>query len=256
MKVFVMPAAYAGGDFLELEGEAFHYLCRVRRLREGDSLPAVDGGGNEYHLTVEKAGRKSCRLRVQKKGSSRQAREEPCLVLYQCLPKGSKFDIIVRQAVELGVSRVVPVRSRYAVPKIADEDGRLRRWQRIAREAVQQSGAAGMPEISAPLRFEDIPRDFGPRRDAKKLGIFFHQSPLEISSLHEYLCSDPREVALVIGPEGGLADEEIALLREAGFVPAYLGHRVLRSETAPVFAAAAVRIILLERQRWNPAHGN
>jgi 16S rRNA (uracil1498-N3)-methyltransferase len=256
MKVFVMPPAYTGGDFLELEGEAFHYLCRVRRLREGESFPAVDGGGNEYHLTLEKAGRKSCRLRVQKKGSSRQAREEASLVLYQCLPKGAKFDTIVRQAVELGVSRVVPVRSRYAVPKITDEDGRLRRWQRIAREAVQQSGAAGMPEISAPLRFADIPGDFGPCGNAKKLGIFFHQNPLAISSLHGYLSSNPVELALVIGPEGGLADEELALLREAGFVPAYLGHRVLRTETAPVFAAAAVRIILLERERWNPVHGN
>jgi 16S rRNA (uracil1498-N3)-methyltransferase len=256
MKVFVMPASYTGGDFLELEGDAFHYLRRVRRLREGESLPAVDSGGNEYHLTLHEAGRRSCRLRVQKKGPSLQARGEASLVLYQCLPKGSKFDTIVRQAAELGVSRVVPVRSRYAVPKIADEDGRLRRWRRIAREAVQQSGAAGIPEISAPLCVADIPENFGLRGNAKKLGIFFHQNPLEISSLHGYLSSDPEEIALVIGPEGGLADEELALLREAGFVPAYLGHRVLRTETAPVFAAAAVRIILLERQRWNPVHGN
>jgi 16S rRNA (uracil1498-N3)-methyltransferase len=256
MKVFVMPPAYTGGDFLELEGESFHYLCRVRRLREGDSLPAVDGGGNEYHLTLQTAGRKSCRLRVQKKGSSRREGEEARLVLYQCLPKGSKFDMIVRQAVELGVSRIVPVRSRYALAKIADQGGRLSRWKRIAREAVQQCGAAGMPEISPPLSFADIPRDFGPRGNAKKLGIFFHQNPLAISSLHEYLSSDPAEVALVIGPEGGLADEELSLLGETGFVPAYLGHRVLRSETAPVFAAAAVRIILLEKKRWNPAHGN
>jgi 16S rRNA (uracil1498-N3)-methyltransferase len=113
-----------------------------------------------------------------------------------------------------------------------------------------------MPEISAPLCFPDIPQDFGPREEVKKLGIFFHQNPLEISSLHGYLSSEPEEIALVIGPEGGLANEELALLREAGFVPAYLGHRVLRTETAPVFAAAAVRIILLEREGWVPAHGN
>ncbi|MDR3200233.1 MAG: 16S rRNA (uracil(1498)-N(3))-methyltransferase [Spirochaetales bacterium] len=257
MKVFVLPSGFAGGDFLELAGDDYHYLCRVRRLKAGDSLPAVDREGGEYHLTLEAAGPKSCRLRVQKKGSSGSAAGEESLTLYQCLPKGTKFDMIVRQAVETGVARIVPVRSRYSVPKLADEKGRLERWRRIAREAVQQSGARAVPEIAAPVSFADIPEDFavprGGLRERKKLGIFFHQNPLEISSLHGYLSSGPEEVALVIGPEGGLADEEVQLLMKEGFVPAYLGHRVLRAETAPVFAAAAVRVILLEKERWNLA---
>jgi 16S rRNA (uracil1498-N3)-methyltransferase len=258
MKVFVLPSGFTGGDFLELEGEDFHYLCRVRRLKAGDSFPAVDSEGNHYHLTIEAADRRGCSLRVQKKGSDHQA--EAAITLYQCLPKGSKFDTIVRQAVELGIAKVVPVRSRYSVPKIADEAGRLLRWQKIARQAVQQSGACGLPEIPGILPLSDIPADFGKpqegkRLEGKKLGIFFHQNPLAISSLHGYLSSIPDEIALVIGPEGGLSDEETGFLMQSGFVPAYLGHRVLRTETAPVFAAAAVRIILLERERWNLAYG-
>jgi 16S rRNA (uracil1498-N3)-methyltransferase len=101
----------------------------------------------------------------------------------------------------------------------------------------------------------EIPDDFGKPLEGKKLGIFFHQNPLAISSLHGYLSSIPDEIALVIGPEGGFSDEETGFLMQSGFVPAYLGHRVLRTETAPVFAAAAVRIILLERERWNLAYG-
>ncbi|MDR1932139.1 MAG: 16S rRNA (uracil(1498)-N(3))-methyltransferase [Spirochaetales bacterium] len=257
MKVFVLPAGFEGGDFLDLAGDDYHYLCRVRRLKTGGSFPAVDARGREYHLTLESAGRKSCRLRVQKKGSSLPAAGEESLVLYQCLPKGAKFDMIVRQAVELGAARIVPVRSRFSVPRLTDAEGRLERWRRIAREAVQQSGAYALPEISAPVSFDGIPEDFGESREGeKKLGIFFHQNPLAISSLHGYLSSGPREIALVVGPEGGLADEEVQLLLKAGFVPAYLGHRVLRTETAPVFAAAAVRIILLEKERWNLANGN
>ena len=259
MKIFVLPPEYAGGDFLEIKGDDFHYLCHVRRLKKGNSIPARDAEGNEYHVTLEEAGRKSCLMRVQKKGpdASRagQAEGEASLSLYQCLLKGTKFDTIVRQAVELGVLRLVPVQSRYTAAKTGGEKNRYQRWQRIAREAVQQSGASRVPEISSPLGIAEIPRDFGVCGD-ERLGIFFHQNPLEINSLHGYLSSCPKEIALVIGPEGGLADDELALLREAGFVPAYLGHRVLRSETAPVFAAAAVRIILLERERWNLAHGN
>jgi 16S rRNA (uracil1498-N3)-methyltransferase len=249
MKVFVLPAAFEGNDFLDLEGEDFHYLCRVRRLREGDSLPAQDRLGNEYHISLEELGRHGCRVRVQKKGSSRQAEHEAELTLYQCLPKGTKFDTIVRQAVELGVARIVPVESRYSVPKIQDPAGRLDRWRRIAREAVQQSGASGLPDIAPPVSLADIPGD-RQKWAPEGLGFFFHQSPLETTSLHGYLSLEPEKIALVIGPEGGLAGAETELLREAGFVPAYLGHRVLRTETAPVFAAAAVRIILLERGRW------
>jgi len=256
MKVFILPPEYAGGDKLELKGEDFHCLCRVRRFKEGDSFPARDAAGNEYHLSMEKTGRKSCRLHVQKKGPSVQAGEEVSLCLYQCLPKDTKFDTIVLQAVEMGVTCVVPVRSRYAVTMIADEKDRLAHWRRIAREAVQQYGASCMPEIRSPVDLAEIPRDFGPCNNGKRLGIVFHQYPLEIRSLHGYLSCCPKEVALVTGPEGGFADEELALLREAGFVPAWLGHRVLRCETAPVFAVAAVRIILLEREKWNPAHEN
>ena len=147
----------------------------------------------------------------------------------------------------------------------------MERWLKVAREAAQQCGADSLPEISAPLAIEDVPGDFG--GGEKKLGIFFHQDPLVLqtpqpagremdvkpikaSSLHEYLGACPNEVSMVIGPEGGLAGEEVLFLREAGFVPAYLGHRVLRAETAPVFAAAAVRIILLEKEKWKLIYEN
>lgn len=250
MRRFVLPESYAGGDFVELEDEDFHYLCRVRRLREGDSLPAVDRRGLSCHLTLEKVGRRSCRVRVQKKGNFPV--EGPAITLYQCLPKGSKFDTIVRQAAELGVGRVVPVESRHSVPGLKDAAGRIDRWRRIAREGFQQSGAARLPEISDPIPFRNIPADRG-SMDEESLGIFFHQEPLETTSLHEYLSLRRKDIALVVGPEGGLAEEETVFLRSADFVPAYLGPTVLRTETAPVFAVAAVRIILLEKEKWKLA---
>ncbi|MDR2589356.1 MAG: 16S rRNA (uracil(1498)-N(3))-methyltransferase [Spirochaetales bacterium] len=277
MRVFVLPPSFHGEDFCELGEKDSHYLCRVRRLKAGDSLPAQDGAGNEYHATIEKADPACCLLRVQKKGASPARGEETELALYQCLPKGAKFDLIVRQAVELGVSRIVPVRSRYSVQpfspgryaarKSAGEfsarnaqeeagkpEGRRGRWSRIAREAVQQSGARTLPEIAAPLSFAEIPGDV--QNWGADAAFFFHQQPLETRTLHEYLFSCPQKLALVIGPEGGLADEETRLLRQAAFEPVYLGHRVLRTETAPVFAVAAIRIILLEKEWWKLSDGN
>jgi 16S rRNA (uracil1498-N3)-methyltransferase len=191
--------------------------------------------------------RNSCILRVQKKG--RTGSGLPAITLYQCLPKGRKLDTIVRQATELGVARIVPVESRYSIPKPGDRDSRLGRLTRVAREAAQQSGAPRIPEISQVIRLRDIPGNWE-REGENPLGLFFHQAPLETTSLHEYLSIRRDSIAMVVGPEGGLADEEIKFLRSEGFVPVYLGPTVLRTETAPVFAAAAVHMIILENKTW------
>ena len=247
MRVFVLPPSYAGEDRLVLEGKDFHYLCRVLRLREGDSLPGNDAAGASYHLTIEEIQKDRCALRVQRKGGPET--DEPEITLFQCLPKGRKLDTVIRQAVETGVSRVVPVESRYSIPKTADRENRLDRWTRIAREAAQQSGAPAVPQVSPVVEFRNIPEVWG-RSGEKSLGLFFHQAPLETTSLHEYLSIRRDAIAMVIGPEGGLADEEVAFLKAAGFFPVYLGSRVLRTETAPVFALGAVRIIMLETKTW------
>lgn len=247
MRVFVLPDSYGGEEFVSLEGDDFHYLCRVRRLREGDSFAASDKEGNQYHLTLEEVGRKVCRLRVQRKG--KRTHDLPRMTLFQCLPKGRKLDTIVRQATELGVTRIVPVESRFSVPKLEGGENRADRWIRVAKEAAQQSGAVRVPEVLAPIRFRDIPRVWGSVGETR-LGIFFHQTPLETTSLHEYLSIRREEIGMVVGPEGGLSDEEVFLLKKEGFVPAYLGPTVLRTETAPVFAVAALQIILLENKTW------
>jgi 16S rRNA (uracil1498-N3)-methyltransferase len=184
---------------------------------------------------------------VQKKGPP--VSDRPTITLFQCLPKGRKLDTIVRQAVELGVSRIVPVESRHSLAKADDAGSRLDRLTRVAREAAQQSGALRVPEVSRALRFRDIPGSWV-REGKDPLGIFFHQAPLETTSLHEYLSIRRDSIAMVIGPEGGLAEEELVFLRSEGFVPAYLGPTVLRTETAPVFAVAAVQMIILENKTW------
>ena len=249
MRVFFLPVSYAGEDFITLTDGDFHYICRVLRLGEGDSLTASDRSGWSYHVTLHRVERTSCILRVQKKGLPDFGL--PAVTLYQCLPKGRKLDTIVRQATELGVSRIVPVESRYSVPKADDRDSRMDRLARIAREAAQQSGVTRVPEVSRVIRFPDVPGHWV-KEGENPLGLFFHQAPLETTSLHEYLSIRRDSIAMVVGPEGGLADEEIEFLRSEGFFPAYLGPTVLRTETAPVYAVAAVHMIILEKKTWKP----
>jgi len=247
MRLFILPPSFQGEEVVRLEGKEYHYLIRVLRKQVGDSFNASDGEGTLYYATVEEITSSSCTLRVQRRGPLE--RPFPEITLFQCIPKGKKLDLIVRQAVELGVSRVVPVVSKYSVPRWDSPEEKIQRLQRIAKEASQQCGSLEVPEILGPIPLQAVGELFQPK-EPERLGLFFHQAPLARTTLHQYLSIYRKALALVIGPEGGLSEEEVSSLQWGGFFPAYLGPSVLRTETAPVFAVAAVQILLLERLAW------
>ncbi len=265
MKRFLLSTDYRGGETAVIAGRDFHYLCRVRRMRPGDSCDAADRTGNLYRLTVEILAADSCTVRLEPGAAADPGTVETGaadgaeITLFQCLPKGTKLDLIIRQATEAGVRRIVPLLSEHAVPRVdtaAAATRKLDRWRRIAREAVQQSGATLLPDVSAPIPFADLESRFTPGHDA--VGLFCHQlrldgvrnRPLEQRTLHEYLSADSQRIAIVIGPEGGLSNSEIEQLLQSGFEPVYLGPQVLRTETAALYAIAAVQIVLLEKKTW------
>ena len=162
------------------------------------------------------------------------------------------MDLIVRQAVEAGVRSIVPVSSARSIPEPSEP--KLARWRRIAREALQQSGSAHLPDIGEPVTLRKaagIDRRGG-------LGLVFHQERVAAGSLHGALFQDAgaaeRGAFILIGPEGGLAEDEVDILLEAGFRPVHLGGTVLRVETAAVYAIAAVMTILRERDTWTASN--
>jgi 16S rRNA (uracil1498-N3)-methyltransferase len=172
----------------------------------------------------------------------------PKLVLMQCLPKSRKMDLIIRQAVEAGVERVVPLVSDHAVARTDEGSARLERWRRIAREAREQSGAARPAVIEPPARLDET---VGRTRGGT--AIFFHEDPAGGSPLHGILAGAEGSLVVLIGPEGGLSPREVALLEASGFHRAWLGDGVLRTETATLYAVAAVRTIVRERETWRPS---
>ncbi len=259
MRSYLLPPGYRGEDCVEISGPDHRYLTRVLRVRVGDRFEATDGRGKRYALQVREVGTRRLVAGVEERRESGQgpqagpAEAQPAHVfdLLQCLPKGHRMDLIVRQATESGVRRIVPLLSRYTVPRLEDPQEALRkvrRWERIAREALRQSGRLCLPQILPPVRLETFLDG-----EIRGTGIFLHQEPLGGGSLHGLLAGAQREVLLLVGPEGGLSGEEAQKLLARGFHPAHIGGTVLRTETAALFALAAARIIVEERDCWKLA---
>jgi 16S rRNA (uracil1498-N3)-methyltransferase len=236
---------------VELRGRDFHYLVRVLRLAPGERFPARDAGGALRACRVAAVGADFVRLELDPPEPEEAG--GPAVALIQALPKGRKMDQIVRQVTEAGVAEIVPVFSRFSLSRL-DEPGdrgrRVERWRRIAREATQQSGGSRVPLVAEP-----VPLDKALERQAEEgeLRLVFHQERLGAGSLHAALASGPRRVTLLVGPEGGLAGEEVARALASGFLPITIGRRVWRTETAALFAAAVVQCLLEEREAWKPA---
>lgn len=248
MRQFILPDEFAGEETLSLTDENYHYLCRVLRKQEGDAFPGLDRKGNRWKILIGKIEENSCLLKISPDKSSRKQQTE--ITLVQCLPKGKKMDLVIRQAVESGVTRIIPVESDHAVPRFENDKDRGKkreRWEKIALEAMQQSGSEIVPEITSPVKMEKI---FGYAGE-NCLGLFCHQERIDHNSLHQYLNVTPEEVFLVIGPEGGLSDRELEILTGNDFKPVYLGDNILRTETAALFATAAVKVLLLENEKWS-----
>lgn len=210
------------------DAEETHHLARVLRLRPGDLARTVDGRGQELTVRLTRVGPSSAEGAIVSRAVRRS--ESPLdLTLVQGLPKGGKMEIIVRMATELGVCRVVPVTTDRVVVRAEPSrfTERLRRWQRIAKEAAKQSGRAVIPEV-LPLRTLDTWL-----HEPRPVGLLLCLWESEGTGLAALLpAAPPARATLIVGPEGGLTEHEVQNLRAAGALVAGLGPRILRTETA------------------------
>ncbi|MDR2951622.1 MAG: 16S rRNA (uracil(1498)-N(3))-methyltransferase [Treponema sp.] len=251
MKQFILNREPECG-LIRLKGDDYHYLVRVRRLAVGEFFPAVLPNGVETLIQVLSTDhgvltgrRASSAERVP------QAVNLSPIILFQALPKGEKMSLIARQAAEGGITEVVPFVSEFSVSKIKEGEGRkFSRWERVIKEARQQSGSAIATVIRPPVDLDGLFDYWEEFKRKGALGLFFHHQPLENSSLHGYLDNNPQLVVLAVGPEGGFSDNEVSRFRDNGFNPLTIGDTILRTETAALYCAAAVRVLLLEKNSW------
>ena len=235
MHRFYADESGAQNGLVRLGEEDAHHASRVLRMKPGDAAEVFMHGRrfSAEIATMEGA----VTLRVLDELPSTEARLR--VTLYQGLPKAEKMELIVQKAVELGAAAVVPVSMSRCVVQLNQKDGakKQERWQRIAREACKQSGRCLQMPVEAPISFKELLRRLPghsaaivPWEDARGYSL---------PRLREEL-PDLRELAVVIGPEGGMSEDEVSQMHSAGCRPVTLGPRILRTETAGLAALSAL----------------
>jgi 16S rRNA (uracil1498-N3)-methyltransferase len=225
------------GRRVKLEGNAASHITRVLRLRVGAALVLFDGSGGEYEGSIDQAHGGEVIVAVGARADAE--RESPLPVtLAQGVSRGERMDLVVQKATELGVSRLVPVLTERSVVRLDEErsDRKSSHWRAIAIAACEQCGRNRLPQVTLPARLREFLR--GSAADGTKL-LLSPQATRRIEDVPR-----PQSGATVlIGPEGGLTDEEQQSAGATGFVAVRLGPRVLRTETAAIAA-----LTLLQRE--------
>ena len=235
-----MPPGLLAGREVNLPPQLARRLATVLRLKRGDRLLLADGAGRDYEVELTAVSPRSAAAVVV---AERPSPPEPSLelVLYQSTIRPQRFELVLEKGTELGVSRFVPMlsgRARVRTRGPAGEGGsqRLQRWLRIVTEAAEQSGRGRVPAVDPPVPFEEAVSS----APGLLLLPWEGERAQGLRSCLRSLGDKPEAVSLFIGPEGGFAEDEVRLARDAGCVPVSLGPRILRSETAGIVAAALV----------------
>ena len=239
---FYAPPDENRDSIIALSGDETHHLTHVLRMTPGDQAFVFDGCGREYRCNFSGVNNNRAQLEVVEMLSD--VVESPVeITLAQALPKGEKFDLIIQKATELGVSRIVPLVTRYADVKLDDQQTarRSERWRRISLEAVKQCGRRKLVEITATRTLREFLGAVGLASPARlTLLPFSERGGAAITDALAEM-SNPHAVVAMVGPEGGWSDDELALLNEAGSKVVSLGPRVLRTETAAIVAITLIQ---------------
>lgn len=223
---FYIPQSLTVGEVLWVEEETRHHMAQVLRLKVGDRLTVFNGDGFDYHGVVQHLDRKTLAIVLER--VEPVLRESPLtLTLYACLLKQETMDRVVQKAVELGVKRIVPVKSE-RVEWRGDEAKKHQHWQGIIRASAMQCGRAVLPELTAIQTVEMVAMA---AHDVRWIFSPHHEVAPQQSALQHV-----QTAAVWVGCEGGFAPQEVDLALKNGWQARSLGARILRADTAAVVA--------------------
>ena len=224
-----------------ISGDDAHHIVKVMRMQQGNRVIAVSGR-TAFECVIENLGDRT--VTVRKDGDALPDNEMPVPVTIAAgLPKGDKLDLIVQKGTELGMHSLIPFSAERSIVRWdgGKSGKKIARLQKIAKEAAEQSHRSAIPEISG---LQDLDGLIGLSDEYDLLLMADEESAKDrsgrpIAGLLENVYHGQKVLA-VFGPEGGISREEAERLRQAGFIPVSLGPRILRAETAPLYALAAI----------------
>ncbi|NJN01436.1 MAG: 16S rRNA (uracil(1498)-N(3))-methyltransferase [Leptolyngbyaceae cyanobacterium SL_1_1] len=226
-RLIVTPSQFHSGS-IQLTAEQQHYLRRVLRLQAGDRFLALDGQGQQWVATLTET---AAVARVMEMPVTLPLTAD--IILAAALPKGSGFDEVVRQATELGATKIWPIVSDRTLLRPSPQ--KLTRWQRITAEATEQSERPTVPDVCEPRSFDQLLQMSDTGR-ANYLCSARHAAPHLLS----YLLESDASVLIATGPEGGWTEMEVEKAIAAGYQVVSLGRLILRAVTAPLAALTLV----------------
>lgn len=229
-------APLASNTTVELEEPLAHYLGKVLRMEAGRELIVFNGQGGAYTATITDVTKKSAIINVG--AWDDQDRESPLKThLAIGLSRGERWDLVLQKATELGVTEITPLFTERCEVKLQGDkkDKKFDHWQGIIISACEQCQRNIIPRLNTPQKFDDfIKRDGG--HSALNF-VLHHRSD---KKLNDY--TSPQNCTLLVGPEGGLSDDEIVVAQKNNFNALTLGPRVLRTETAPIAALSVLQL--------------
>jgi 16S rRNA (uracil1498-N3)-methyltransferase len=242
LPVFVHPgvAGAAPGGQVVLDGDEARHAVVVKRIRTGERVVLTDGAGTAVVGTVAATDKASLTLEVEESTTSEP--ELPRVVVVQAIPKGDRGELAVEMLTEVGVDVIVPWAASRSVAVWKGERAArsLAKWRATARESAKQARRTWFPEVTEPVGTEEVTGLLG----RASVPVVLHEAAS--GPLADLPVPGRGEIVIVVGPEGGISDEELRAFAAVGAEPVRLGSSVLRTSTAGVAATAA----LLARTRW------
>lgn len=220
---------------IELDTEAASHIGRVLRMSQGEQLSLFNGDGHDYLANIDSANKRHVLVTIISVIPNNS--ESPLNIhLGQVISRGDRMDFTIQKSVELGVTTITPLFSERCGVKLSSERlaKKVQQWQKIVISACEQSGRSIVPKVRAPMDFS-----LWSEEPSEAVKLTLH--PRASHGIGELTLAQPH-VRLLIGPEGGLTDAEIAKTEQDGFTDLLLGPRVLRTETAALSAISALQL--------------
>ena len=240
MHKFFVDNNQINNSCIEIKNDDYNHIVKVLRKKIGDILLISNKMTAEtFKCKIEEiTGTKIICSIIEENQKNTEMRIK--IDIYQGLPKADKMEYIIQKSVELGANAIIPVNMKYCIAKIKDEDKKINRWNKISEVAAKQSKRNIVPKIGKLINFDELYEKI----KNYDLVIVAYENE-DKTTIKEILKNkrNSRNIAVVIGPEGGISKEEIEKLQQVGAITVSLGKRILRTETAPI---AVLSMIMYE----------